>query len=514
MADQIISINPATLEEIGRFPITTDQKVIEYVSEARAACPMWHRMGFEKRAMYLLRAREYLLDHIDDFARAITLDNGKPLVEALAAEIYPVADLIFYFVHHAERLLRPFNVPIGVWNLLNRKSRISFQPLGVVGVISPWNYPFSIPAGEVAMALLCGNSVLLKPSSSTPLVGQKIAEMFEAARLPEGVFTLVQGDSGTGNALVESHVDKILFTGSLDVGKHIMTKCAERMTPLVLELGGKDPMVVRADADLDCATSGAVWGAFTNSGQCCASVERVYVHESIFDMFVEMALQKTKRLRQGNGMDPAVDVGPMTTLSQLQAVEVHVEEAKQRGATIHCGGQRNQNLPGYFFPPTILTGVDHSFRCVREETFGPLMPIMPFADDRQAIQLANDTPYGLTASIWSKDIKTAKEMALEIRAGTVMINDCVFTHALCQTPWGGRKASGFGRSHSRFGLQELVTIHHIHTNKMFRKDFWWYPYSATMIRSLARLTKRLTGNLFSKISALPSFFKIFRMKKT
>lgn len=513
MDNEIISINPATLEEIGRFPITPPQKVAEYVAEARAVCPVWQRMGFAKRAEYLLRARQYMLDHLDDFTKTITQDNGKPMAEALAAEIYPVADLIYYFAHNAEKLLASFNINIGVMGLLRRKSIISFQPMGVVGIISPWNYPFSIPAGEVAMALLCGNSVLLKPSSSTPLVGQKIAMMFEAAKLPEGVFRLVQGDGKIGEALVESRVDKILFTGSVEVGKRIMAKCAEKMTPLVLELGGKDPMIVRADADMDQATSGAVWGAFTNSGQCCASVERVYVHESIFDEFVETTLQKTKKLKQGNGMDPTVDVGPMTTLSQLQTVEIHVEDARRRGAVIHCGGERNRDLAGYFFRPTIITGVDHSYQCVREETFGPLMPVMSFSDDRQAIKLANDTQYGLTASVWTRDIKTGEEIAREIRAGTVMINDCVFTHAIPQTPWGGRKASGFGRSHSRFGLQELVTIHHVHTNKMSRKDFWWYPYKASLIRRFARLAKNLTGNLSSKTKALPTFYKIFRMRK-
>jgi len=212
-------------------------------------------------------------------------------------------------------------------------------------------------------------------------------------------------------------------------------------------------------------------------------------------------------------MDPTVDIGPMTTLSQLQIVEAHVEDARRRGAVIHCGGDRNRDLPGYFYKPTIITGVDHSYQCVHEETFGPLMPVMPFSDDRQAIQLANDSPYGLTASVWTRDIGTGEEIAREIRAGTVMVNDCVFTHAIPQTPWGGRKASGFGRTHSRFGLQELVTIHHVHTNKMSRKDFWWYPYKASLIRRFTRLARNLTGDLKSQIRAVPTFWKMFRMKK-
>jgi len=341
----------------------------------------------------------------------------------------------------------------------------------------------------------------------------KIAEMFTNAGLPEGVFQILHGNAEVGNALVESSIDKLLFTGSAAVGRQIMAKCAQRLTPLVLELGGKDPMIVRHDADLDHASSGAVWGAFTNSGQCCASVERVYVHNSIFDKFLDLVLKKTKKLKQGNGLDPTVDIGPLTTLAQLQIVEEHVNDAKNRGAVIHCGGKRNSELKGYFYLPTVLTGVDHSFKCVREETFGPIMPIMTFTDDYQAIHLANDTPYGLTASIWTQNINEGKKMAMEIRAGTVMINDCVFTHALSQTPWGGRKASGFGRTHSRFGLQELVTIHHLHTNKLIKKDIWWYPYSAGFIRNFVRFTKRFTDGYFTKLFALPSFFRLFKMKK-
>jgi len=385
--------------------------------------------------------------------------------------------------------------------------------LGVVGIISPWNFPFSIPAGEVAMALLCGNAVILKPSSVTPLIGKKIEEMLNAAQMPAGIFQLLSGGAENGEALVESRVDKILFTGSEAVGSRIMAKCAENLTPVVLELGGKDPMIVRADANLEQASSGAVWGAFVNSGQCCASVERVYVHESIFAKFVEMVVQKTKQLKQGPGIDPENDIGPMTNQNQLDLVKEHVEDAKQRGANILCGGEQNSDFPGYFYKPTVLTNVDHSFRCVREETFGPLMPIMSFADDSQAIKLANDTRYGLTASVWTKDLKRGQEIARNILAGTVTINDCVFTHALSQTPWGGRKASGFGRSHSRFGLQELVTIHHIHINRLSIKNFWWYPYSQNVLNSFKDLAKYLTDNWLIKAKAIPAFLKVFSRKK-
>jgi succinate-semialdehyde dehydrogenase/glutarate-semialdehyde dehydrogenase len=510
---EIISINPATLEVVGKIGITQASKVKEAVAAARSAQAQWGKLSPRTRARYLLHARDYLLDNIDTIAKTITLDNGKPLVEALTAEIYPVAELLRYFALEAPRALRQMELPIGVMRFIGRRSRLHYKPYGVVGVISPWNYPFSIAVGEVATALVAGNAVLLKPSSATPLVGKAIEEMFLAADLPPGVFTHVPGDASTGRALIESNIDKIAFTGSVAAGKDVMRSCAGALIPLVLELGGKDPMIVRNDADIDQATSGAVWGAFTNCGQTCSSVERAYVHESLFDEFVEMATRKALALKVGNGLDPEVDVGPLTTVSQLEHVEAQMLDATSRGAHIHCGGQRLKDRVGYFFPPTVISGVDHSFACVRDETFGPVLPIMPFSDDRQALQLANDSAYGLTASVWTRDIRVGERMAMEISAGTVMINDCVFTHALPGTPWGGCKHSGFGRSHSRLGLMEFVMPHHVHTNRLRRKDMWWYPYDVAFYRQFAKLAQTLTGGLLDKAKALPAFIKQWRSNR-
>jgi succinate-semialdehyde dehydrogenase/glutarate-semialdehyde dehydrogenase len=510
---EVISYNPANGEEIGRITITPPEEVKKLLAKAREAQAAWHEIGFDERAKYLLRTRQHLLDNIDEFARTITMDNGKPLVESLTAEIYPIADLIYYFANHAKKILKPFRQPIGIMGALLRSSRIEYQPLGTIGIIAPWNYPFSIPAGEVAMALMAGNTVLLKPSSVTPMVGKKIAQMFNAAGMPEGVFTHLSGNSSTGQALIDVGPDKILFTGSVDVGKKIMASCSENLTPVVLELGGKDPMIVREDANIDHASSGAVWGAFTNVGQTCAGVERLYVHERIYNAFVSAVVEKTRKLKVGNGTDPTVEVGAMTTKSQLEVVEIQVREAIERGAKIECGGSRPEGLIGNFYKPTVITGVDHSFAVMRGETFGPLLPIMSFKDDREAIALANDSPYGLTASVWTKDIKAGQAMARKIRAGTVTINEAVYTHALCQTPWGGVKDSGFGRSHSRFGLMELVEPHHIHTNRWCRKSMWWYPYHKNLYDGFMNLARTLTGSLVDKIKAMPSFLKVFLLKK-
>lgn len=510
---EVISYNPATLEEVGRVPVMSDDEVRERAETARRAQTHWQRLSYGDRASYLLRARAYLLDHAEEFARTITLDNGKPLAESVIAEVYPVAELIHYFAHHTGRLLRSFHQPIGIMGALRRSSRIEYRPIGVIGIISPWNYPFTIPVGEAVMALMAGNTVLLKPSSITPMVGLRIAEMFAAADLPEGVFTHLSGDSTTGQALIDAHPDKLLFTGSVDVGKKIMASCASALTPVVLELGGKDPMVVRADADIDYSSSGAVWGAFTNCGQTCASVERVYVHEKIYDSFVKAVVEKTARLKVGNGVEASIDVGPLTTENQLNTVEAQVDDARKRGATVEIGGKRPDDLRGYFYMPTVITGVDHTFMCMQEETFGPLMPIMRFTSDEEAIKLANDSRFGLTASIWTGDIAAGQAMARRIQAGTVTINEAVYTHALCQTPWGGVKESGFGRSHSRFGLLELVQPHHIHTNRWQRESIWWYGYNKPMYDNFIKLARHLTGGWFSKIKSLPSFLKAFFLKK-
>ncbi len=511
--DEIISTNPATLEEVGRVQRTSAGKVAERVAAARTASQIWQRKSFKERGTYLLRARKFLLNHIDEFAETISIDNGKPLAESLTSEIYPIADLLYHFAYNTEAALEDSELPIGVIGLLKRKSTVSFEPMGVVGIITPWNYPFSIAAGQIAMALICGNTVLLKPSSETPLVGKLIEEMWRSAKLPQDVFSHLPGDSKTGEALVKSNPDKIFFTGSVEVGRRVMIDCAENIIPLVLELGGKDPMIVRADADIDVATSGAVWGAFTNAGQVCSSVERVYVHESIFDEFVELCTRKALRLKVGNGLDPEVDIGAITTQSQLERIESQIMEARKDGATIHCGGRAITEKRGRFYPPTILTDVDHSFSCVRNETFGPIMPVMSFENDKQAVRFANDSAFGLTASIWTKDIAEGKRIARDIEAGTVMINDCVFTHALPGTPWGGCKHSGFGRSHSCFGLHEMVTPRHLHVNKIIAKDIWWYGYDMKVFRSFSALTKSMTGGIMKRIGGLSTFIDLWRRKK-
>ena len=515
----IKAINPATLEEIGQVEATPPEKVAEYVSKAHAEFHPWSKTSFRQRAAYIMKAREYMLDNIEEFARTITLDNGKPLAESYSAELFSAASLMYWAAKNAGKILKRKSICIGIFNLMGRSSTIGYQPVGVVGVISPWNYPFSIPVGAVVMALMAGNCVVLKTSSATPLVGKKIEEMFAAAGLPESVFTHIPGGSDVGEALINSGVDKIMFTGSAGVGKHVAEICAKRLTPCTLELGGKDAAIIRADANLEHASSGVVWGAFTNAGQCCASIERVYVHESVADKFIKLVTKKTKMLRVGNGLDPNTDIGPLTTAAQLETTIKHVEDAKNRGATIISPSPRpspargeGDREEGYFYAPTIIIGADHSFPCVMEETFGPTLPIMTYSEDSEAVRLANDTEFGLNAYIWSKNTAEAKKIATGLRAGTIVINDAVYIHAIPETPWGGVKYSGYGRTHGRFGFHEMVNIHHIHTNPVtFIKDFWWYPYGEKITKNLKKLSRTLTGDFKSIVKSVLTLFKaLFR----
>src|SRR2546421_2179323 len=504
-AAEIISYDPATGEEIGRAPLASLEDVRQAVSRARAAQPVWANLLFRQRARVILKARELMLAQRDEIARLVSRETGKPVAEALSMEIVPTLDAMHYFAHAAENLLRPQKIDIGQYGMMGRSSSIRYKPLGVIGIISPWNFPLATPADEVVMALMGGNAVVLKPSELTPLIALKIGELFSRAGLPEGVLEILTGDGSTGAALVEARVDKIMFTGSVATGKRVAEAAARYLIPVVLELGGKDPMIVLEDANIENAARGAVWGAFANSGQACASVERCYVHESIAPKFIERVVAETETLRQGVGTETAVDIGSMTNERQLQIVGHHVSDAEQRGAKILTGGHRGANPDGFFYQPTVLTNVDHDMTIMGEETFGPVLPVMTFRTDDEAVKLANDSVYGLTASVWTKNIARGRRIAERIEAGTVMVNEVVYTHGIAQTPWGGVKESGYGRTHGRAGLLELVTPQHIHVNRIsFLPDLWWFRYSSSAAKLFGGLaTHFTTGSLIRTSRLLP-----------
>src|SRR5215813_6676799 len=408
---EIISVDPSTGEEIGRAPLMDASDVAAAVKRGRAAQPAWAGLSYRERGRFILRAREIVLAQLDEIAKLISRETGKPVTEAIAMEIVPTLDLMHYFAANTKQILKRKRIGLGQYNYMARTSYIVYKPLGVVGIISPWNFPWATPLDEVVMALMAGNAVVVKPSELTPLTALKIADIFKQAQLPDGLLEIFTGDGSTGAALVEAGVNKIMFTGSVNTGKRVAEAAAKHLTHVVLELGGKDPMIVLEDANLENAARAAIWGAFCNSGQACASIERCYVHESIADKFVELVVKETQLLKQDKASTEAIDIGAMTNEQQLLIVEDHVSDAIERGAQVRTGGHRLDNGGGWFHQPTVMTNVDHSMKLMREETFGPVLPIMTFKTDAEAIRLANDSIYGLTASVFTSDIARGKRLA-------------------------------------------------------------------------------------------------------
>ena len=482
---RVASVNPSTGEVLREWECAGADAVHEAVARARAAQTSWNALGVEKRVEALRRFQRLLHDKRSDVARLISQEEGKPYVEALLTEVQVVLDAARFCADEAYGFLREEKVPHGSLAMKTKAGRLMREPYGVIGIISPWNYPFSIPATETLAALVTGNAVVLKPSELTSLCSLELASLLHAAGVPDDVFQVVVGDGATGGALVESAIDQLVFTGSVVPGKRIAQAAATRLLPVVLELGGKDPMLVLDDADIDVASSGAVWGAFVNAGQACLSVERCYVHRSLYAAFVEACVRKTKQLRVGNGLEKEIDVGPMIHERQLRLVEAQVQDALARGARLMTGGERLTNLGPNFYAPTVLTDVTQEMRVMKEETFGPLLPVMAFDSDDEAVRLANDSDYGLAASVWTRDRTRGERLAERINAGTVMINDAISCFGISEAPHGGVKASGIGRTHGRFGMEEMVWLKYVDADRMPRmKKVWWYGYGERFARQM------------------------------
>jgi acyl-CoA reductase-like NAD-dependent aldehyde dehydrogenase len=509
---ELIVYNPATSAEIGRAPLTMPEEVARAVGRAREAQAAWAAQSFRSRAEIIMAARQIILSELDEIAELISSETGKPSAEAISMELAPGLDLMQYFGRKTATLLRPRRIPVGLYWTMGRSSYEIYKPLGVVGIISPWNFPWATPLDEVVMALMAGNTVVLKPSELTPLTALKIREVLERAGLPGNVLQVVTGDGSTGAALVASGVDKIMFTGSVATGRRVAEAAAKYLIPVVLELGGKDAMIVLEDAHLPNAARGAVWGAFANCGQSCSSVERCYVQEAIAEEFIAEVVKETKRLRQGS---PNADLGSMSSERQLMTVERHVNQALNNGATALTGGERLRDVSGPFYPPTVLSNVTQDMDVMREETFGPVLPIMTFQTDDEAVRLANDSEFGLTASVWTSNIGRGQQLARQIDAGTVTINDVLYTHAIAQTPWGGTKHSGLGRTHGLAGLHELVRPQHVHLNRLpFLPDLWWFNYDEGAGRLFRGFARRFaTGSLFQASVLLPQMIRRWRQPR-
>lgn len=517
IAVQFAVHNPATGETIGELPNFSLEQVAVAAHRAAEAQKKWAATSVRERLRILKRFGELLCEQKDKVAAVISREAGKPEAEALSTEILVVLDTVKYLREHVAEFLMPEPVPHGNPIMKLKKGVLLREPYGVVGIISPWNYPFSIPSVQSLAALAVGNAVVIKPSEFTPYSSLELQRLLREAGLDPDLLQVITGDGSAGAALLTANINKLVFTGSVATGKRVAQAAAARVLPVVLELGGKDPMIVLEDADLDVASSAAVWGAFMNAGQTCLSVERCYAQESIYEKFLERCVEKTNRLRVGSShpdssTDSEIDVGPMIHARQLQIVQSHVNDAIARGARLLVGGKALPELGPNFFAPTILADVDHSMTIMREETFGPVLPVRSFKTDDEAIRLANDSEFGLAASIFTRDRKRGEALARRIDAGTVMVNDMISCFGISEAPHGGVKASGIGRTHGRFGLEEMVWPKYVDSDRMpGMKKPWWYGYGPTFSQQMTgfvellfarKLTNRLRGAVKSTKSYL------------
>jgi acyl-CoA reductase-like NAD-dependent aldehyde dehydrogenase len=499
LADSIVpgaacveSIDPSSGETIARFESCAPAEMPAIFERARAAQAAWAAQPIRERVAALRRLRDAIFDSRDEIAGVISRETGKPRIEAVFAEIILALDTGDFLACRAPKWLRPGRVPHHNIAVKAKSGWLEYEPLGIVAIISPWNYPFAIPLAQVIPALAAGNAVVLKPSELTPATGALIGEIATRAKLPENLVQIVQGGGEVGSALIEAVPDKVFFTGSVETGRKIAEACATKLIPSVLELGGKDAMVVLADADLEIASSAAVWGSFMNCGQACLSVERVYVEQAIAERFTQLCVAKTKKLRLGPPSDPDAEIGPMIRARQLERVERQLQDAVARGAQVLTGGQRRTELGAHFFEPAVVTNVDHSMELMREETFGPVLAIRPVASAAEAVALANDSPFSLSASVWARDAQAARKIASQLRAGSVMINDVASYYGISEAPHGGRGASGWGRTHSRFGFLEMVHVKYIDIDRLSRiAKSWWYGYSAELAAAADRFVEAL-----------------------
>jgi acyl-CoA reductase-like NAD-dependent aldehyde dehydrogenase len=489
--------NPATAETFAQASLLDAAQAAEAIAAARAAFPAWSRTSFAERAGLLDRWREAIVDEADDIARLIEREQGKTAAEALVAEVLPSLEALKHLSEHGEDLLR--DEPLGPGQLLlaHKRARLVYAPYGVILAIKPWNYPWGQSLPVLAAALFAGNTVVLKPAPATTLVGLRMGALARKAGLPDGVVGVLAVDDGVAASLVEDpRVGKIVFTGSVATGKKVMAAAAKNLTPVVLELGGKDAAIVCRDADLEFAARGIVWNAFMNAGQTCSSVERVYVERPVLEPFLAKVLEEARRVRLKDEAG-AGEVGPLTLERQRRVVEAHLADAVARGARVLLGGERPGG-PGLFYQPTVVVDVDHGMTLMKEETFGPVLPVMAVDSLDEAIRLANDSDYGLTASGWTRSAQTAERLQRELVAGVVSINDHSSSFAEPQAPWGGMKASGIGRIHGRAGLREMVQPKYVSFDRGRKPALWWYPYDAEYRALVSGVAPALYAKSFAR----------------
>jgi acyl-CoA reductase-like NAD-dependent aldehyde dehydrogenase len=480
------SVDPATQEVVDTVPVTPPERVAAVAEEVARVQRGWALVPLQERLRVLARAADDVLDRSDELAAAITRETGKTVVESHLTEVGPTAGKLSWAARFGHRYLGPERIPDPDPWMRHKRHWFVYRPLGVVGVIGPWNYPFSLTAVPTAFALAAGNGVVLKPSELSPLSGDLLAGVFARAGLPDGLLRVVHGRGEVGAALCGAPaVRKIFFTGSVATGRKVLEEAGRHGKTVHLELGGKDAAIVFRDADLDRAVAGIVFGALANCGHTCAGVERIYVDRRISDEFLRRLRSAVGEILPGPPSDPSTQIGPTANEMQYRRIVEHLEDAVAKGAAVEQGGEvALPGLRGRFFRPIVLTGVDHSMRVMSEETFGPILPVMPFDSEEEAVGLANDTPFGLGASLWSRDVARARRIADRIEAGMVWINDVAYSHGFGQLPWGGIKGSGTGPVASKFGFYEMVDKQLVGEDGGRVPVLWWHPYSAAQARGM------------------------------
>lgn len=499
------SINPANLEIIGEVKTTPSHQVEKMVQNARQAFPAWRDLGLNARARILKKAQQILLDRRMEFAELITQEMGRPINESLVLEVTSSINLFGYYSRKAHQFLDDRKIPLSFLLFRRRKSWEHYEPLGVLGIIAPWNWPLLIPVGGIIPALLSGNAVLFKHSEVTPLVAEKIKELFWDAGVPESIFQIVQGDKTQGKALVDSSVEKIFFTGSTEVGQKIYHQASKTLKKCVLEMGGSDPAIVCDDTDIDITASGLVWGAYNNCGQNCNSIERIYVHEQIADQLIDSMLRKMEKLHISNGINLDTDIGPLASEEQAKKMKDLMRKMRHNNAKVLTGGNPLSDKNGYFFQPTLLEGDGDLASKLDDEIFGPVAILTRVKDDDEAIRLANQSRFGLASSVWTSDANRGKRIAEQIEAGTVMINDVIVSFGMAEAGWTGIKESGIGWVHGEKGLDEMVNIKYINREPQFRiQKFWWFPYEKKTMDTLGwGLDFLFDRNMWKRIAAIP-----------
>jgi acyl-CoA reductase-like NAD-dependent aldehyde dehydrogenase len=479
--------SPATGETIREYEETGADEIQRIMDRARRAFASWGRTSVKERVAYMKSLKRVILHDMDEVVRWITADTGKVDLEALSSDVLATLGMMQYYQDHAGEILKTEERPVPVL-FMGARCYVEYRPMGVIAVFSPWNFPFQLAMIPIVSALTAGNTVIVKPSEITPTVGELIETLCSRAGLPRNVVQIVYGGRNAGQSLIKAMPDKIFFTGSLATGRKVMKAAAAGPIPVELELSGKDPMIVFADANFKRAVNAAVYGAFANSGQICVSIERCYVEKKVYEDFVEAVVEATKKLRVGQGAE--ADLGAITSPAQTAIIDDHVNDAIEKGARLLCGGA----LEGSFYKPMVLRDVTHDMKIMREETFGPVLPIMPFSTEDEAVRLANDSEYGLNAAVFTRDLKKARRVAGRIETGSCAVNDVVVNIANPFAPFGGVKRSGFGRYHGPEGLHAFSNqVSILVESGRFKTQPYYFPYSEKKKKIVHKLIKLLYG---------------------